>query len=155
MKTAAFVFCVLSCAVFSAGQLNAQTGSVVLVEKISAKESATNADAVALFTYQIGKQYTGYDQGIAALKEAGLITRGEYAENDPLRRGFLSLLAARYLKLSDSLWFVIFRSERYAYRACVSAGVMRSEMSEWDPVSGPELIECAGKLATEIKADEK
>jgi len=154
MKKAFFVFFVFA-AMCTSGGLNAQSGSVALVEKISMKETATNADAVAVFTYQIGKQYTNYNQGIAALKEAGLITGGEYAENAPLKRGFLALLTARYLELSDSLWFALFKSERYAYRACVSAGVMKGEMSEWDFISGPELIECAGKLAMEMTADEK
>jgi hypothetical protein len=153
MRTVCFILCALALA---SAPLSAQSGSVALVESLSVKETATNADAVAVFTYQIGKKYTGFAQGLSDLKDAGLIPADvSYDENAPLRRGFLSLLTARYLKLNDSLWYSLFEGGRYAYRACAAAGVMKQELSEWDTISGPELIECAGKLSPEITADEK
>jgi hypothetical protein len=64
-----------------------------------------------------------------------------------MRKGVAARLLARYLGLTDSLLYDIFGSERYAFRACVAAGIMVADGSEWDAVSGEELLEIMRRVA--------
>jgi hypothetical protein len=50
-------------------------------------------------------------------------------------------MIARYLDLKDLLLYRLFKIERYAYQACVAAEIMEANRSEYDKLSGEELIE--------------
>ncbi len=41
----------------------------------------------------------------------------------------------------------MFRTERYAFRACASRGLMDANNSEWDKLSGEELLEIMAKVS--------
>jgi hypothetical protein len=50
-------------------------------------------------------------------------------------------MIAGKLNLGDSLMYMILPLERYAFKACIAENIMQTEGSEWDAVSGGELIE--------------
>ena len=104
------------------------------------KAQATCEDVVTIFILQTGKTPNGYDKDVPALRDAG-IGAPERAATDPLRRGEAAAMVARYFKLKQSLFFNIFDSDRYAVRACVAAGIMEEDTSEWDILSGEQLLE--------------
>jgi len=55
-------------------------------------------------------------------------------------------------KIDDSLLYNITRAKRYAFRLCVSEGIMKFNGSEYDKISGSELIEVVSKVS-EKKGD--
>ena len=112
------------------------------------KQQAVFGDAVKLMVLDMGKQTTSFSRDLAILNEQNNIAAGyTLDERALLRKGTLARLIARYLDLSGSFMYNIFGTERYAYRACVAAGIMTSNGSEWDIVSGEELLEIMRRTA--------
>jgi hypothetical protein len=123
-------------------------GSIVYIQQLSQKQTAECGDAVRLFVLQNGKAYTNFNQGLEFLVQTGILkTKEGYTEKMPLRRGLLALMTTRYLLTSDSFMYSLFGSERYAYTSCVSEKLMEGGHSEWDYISGSELIEVFGKIS--------
>jgi hypothetical protein len=48
--------------------------------------------------------------------------------------------------------YSIFGTERYAYTSCVSLKLMGGGKSEWDYLSGSELIEIMSKVSARVEA---
>jgi hypothetical protein len=137
------------------GSLFAQsTATVEYLQNLSKAESATVGDAVKLFSLQSGKGYQNFDSSSSSLKQEGILPDKQYSEQDSLSRGLLAFMVTRYLKLTDSLWFNLFGAERYAYNACASAKIMPEGKSEWDKMSGPDLIEMLGKISERMEGEE-
>jgi hypothetical protein len=107
---------------------------------LDGKSVATYGDAVRLFALQEGKK------SAVALTGTG-IELEDYSQGDSLTKGMLAKMTARYLDLGGSLKYMIFGTERYAYRACIAYGIMRAAGSENDLISGPELVEVMGKIS--------
>lgn len=129
--------------------------TVSYLHDLSKKELSSTEDSVRLFVLQTGRSYTDFSSGVAELKAAGLLPDREYSADEPLRKGMLALMSARYLKLDDSVWYLLFGTERYAYTACVSGGVMRGGSSTSETVSGPELIEVIGILSSRMEGSDE
>lgn len=115
----------ISTAVFSQ-----DTGFISKMNDIDKKATATYGDAVMLFREQGAKN----------------IALG-YKDDEPLTRGMVALMTARYLGLSGSFMYNIFGTERYAFKACVAEGLMKEDGSENDLMSGTELIEVLAKIS--------
>ncbi|HPJ40096.1 MAG TPA: hypothetical protein PLT75_16775 [Spirochaetota bacterium] len=111
------------------------------IHQLADKQEATFNDAVTFMTIAIGLEPKDFSTNLQILKNRNIARGMSYNAVDPIRRGALSLMIARYLDLSDSLLYLIFGTERYAFRACVADGIMSNEGSEWDRLSGGELIE--------------
>jgi len=129
---------------------------VTFIHEIADKEYVTFGDAVSFFVLILGKEQESlFSKNVDILKAAG-ITRGlDYAENTTARKGMIAALIADYLKLGDSLFYLIFRTERYAFRACIAHGIMDYDASEWDRVSGGELIEIMSKVSERASGGKK
>lgn len=117
--------CMLCTASFAAGD-----DIFTFMGELDKKETATYGDALKLFDSM-------------SAKNVGL----SYDRNEPLTKGMISLMTAKYLDLDGSLMYTIFGTERYAFKACVDAGIMNAEGSENDLVSGPELLEIMSKIS--------
>lgn len=104
-----------------------------MIDKLSdidGKVNATYGDAVALFKAETSKDiYLNYKNDV------------------PLTRGMVALMTAKYLDLKGSFMYNIFKTERYAVRACIDEDLMDGDSSENDLMSGAELIEVLGKIA--------
>jgi len=132
----------LLCIICAGSTLLAQDmGSLAFINDLADKKTATFGDAVKLFVVTLDRNSAGFRQDLNVLKKAGVATGYDIKEKAPLRKGVVARMAARYLKLDDSLWYDLFGTERYAFRACVAAEIMIVDGSEWDTVSGEELIE--------------
>ncbi len=114
------------------------------INELSEKKATTFEDAVKMFIYTLGKTPAGFDADVNTLKGARILKGDTYNKEAPLRRGMLALMAARQLKLTGSFLFLIFDTERYAHRACVAADLMDVNSSEWDPLTGDELLGIMG-----------
>ncbi len=111
------------------------------INELSGKKVVTFGDGVRMYMYAMGKAPGGFDANVRALKQAGLLKKDSYDADKPLRRGMLALMVARHLKLKSSLFYLMFDTRRYAHRACVGDKIMAVNTSEFDKLTGDELIE--------------
>lgn len=139
----AILFTLLFCFALSAQN----TDSVSFMNDLAMKKTATIGDAVRLFLLATGKAPSNFTADAKSLTDAGLLPDRVLKEEDVLKRGLLAKMIAKHLQLNDSLFFNIFKSERYAFTACVAANLMVPEGSEYDKISGSELVEIMTKVA--------
>jgi hypothetical protein len=123
---------------FLYGQDMTQLG---FLSELDNKKTVTYGDAVSMFKIQTG---------VAVSKKKGsgdesFLLKG-YGQSAPLTRGMAALMTAQYLDLGGSFMYLVFGSERYAYRACIANEIMASDGSENDIMNGPELIELFSKI---------
>lgn len=116
------------------------------LSELDGKSAATYGDAVKIFALQSSGRSSSFRADSAMLEKRGVALDG-YTEGEELSKGMLAKMTARYLDLGGSIMYLIFGTERYAYRACVAYGIMRENGSENDLISGPELVEVIGKIS--------
>jgi hypothetical protein len=133
--------------------ISAPPGDLGFIHNLAEMKQTTFNDAVQFFSLTIFKQSYTFKQNLSMLQRKGIAKGMNYKYNAPLTKGMICLMAARYNKLSDSLLYMIFKTERYAFRVCASHRIVKYEGSEWDPISGEELIEIMNR--TIILKDKK
>ncbi|MFH0975302.1 MAG: hypothetical protein V1874_05905 [Spirochaetota bacterium] len=133
---------IISACILTSSQLSAQNlQSIEFINNVADKDKALYADGINFFMLVTGKKIQSFEENIRVLNREGITTGITLTKNSPLRRGALALMLARYLRLGDSLFYKIFGTERYAYRACAANKLMSYDGSEWETLSGGELIE--------------
>jgi hypothetical protein len=120
--------------------------SPAYLPELSEKKQATFGDAVSLFVMTLGRRPANFAAERDFLVRENVLVNKKDKENDPLRRGTLALMAARYLKLGDSLMYAVFGTGRYAFTACVANDIMYYQGGERDVLSGDELIEIMARV---------
>ena len=148
-KSAMFLFMILM-NLFSLTSFSQDMTQLDFMSGLDDKTAATYGDAVKMFRFQSG---TASEKAVTAAKKKGAAVSGTesfmlagYSESATLTRGMAALMTAKYLDLGGSFMYLIFGSERYAYRACIANGIMISDGSENDIFSGPELLELFSKI---------
>lgn len=126
---------------------------IEFVNQVADLPLARVKDAVGLFAMFYGVRRPDFQNNIALLRSKGIPVPDGLQENDALRRGTLALLAAQYLRLGDSFMYRIFHTKRHAVTACVAGGIMEASGSEWDILSGGELVEVVRKVAEKAGGD--
>jgi hypothetical protein len=122
--------------------------NVTFVHEIAEKDAVSFGDAVRFLVLILGKEPTNTLAGdLNILKGAGITAGLNYTENISMKKGMLALIIADYLKLGDSLFYMIFKTQRYAFRACIANDIMDYDASEYDSISGGELIEIMSKVS--------
>jgi len=111
------------------------------INELAAKKAVTFGDTVRMYMYTLGRAPAGFDADVKTLKGMKLLKADRYDRDKPLRRGMLALMVARHLKLKGSLFYLMFDTRRYAHRACVAEKIMDVNSSEFDKMSGDELLE--------------
>jgi hypothetical protein len=147
-KLGVLVILILLCA-----QVQSQE-SVTFINALGEKDTATFGNAVTIFMYVINQTPKNFSQDNAALTARGISAGMEYGADRPLRRGMIAKMVARHMDLRGSLMYNIFGTERYAYTACVDGGVMDPYGSEWDVLSGEELIEVISRMTESTEGDQ-
>ncbi|MFC1671077.1 hypothetical protein ACFL20_11860 [Spirochaetota bacterium] len=116
-------------------------GNLQYINDLGNKKIATNGDAVKFFMMAMDKTPGAFKTDVSKLKKLGVLRSTDIDEKSPLRRGVIANMVVRHLKLRDSLLYIIFGTDRYAYRVCAARRIMDYDGSEWDIISGEELIE--------------
>ncbi len=142
MRTKTFLILLIISIVFCAPRAFPQNiSNLIFINELADKDEVTFKDAVRFFVITIGKQPKNHKRNLQILKKGGVMEGINSDKNTLIRKGTLSLMIARHLDLKDSLLFMIFKFERYAFKTCVANGIMHYNASEWDRISGGELIE--------------
>jgi hypothetical protein len=135
MKYIIFVLLlIVSIALFN--QTIVKADELSFIEDLGKKNIATENDALILYKL------------IVENSSFSVISNTE--NNIPLKKGFIAYMVADNLKLTDSLFFMMFKSRRYAFRVCVAHNLLNADGSENDLMSGEDLIEFL-TLASEYK----
>lgn len=140
-------FLIMICFLLSSQVYGQKVSQVTFINEIADKEEVTYAEGIQFFLMVIEKKVGSFQDNVNFLNKEGLTKGINLTKDSLLRRGTLSLIIARHLKLSDSLLYNIFKSERYAYRACAAKEIMEYDGSEWDILSGGELVEIMTKVS--------
>jgi hypothetical protein len=119
----------------------ASAQEINFINELSGNKKVTFGDAVKMYMYTLGKTPAGFEADVKTLKKMKLLKADRYDKDKPIRRGMLALMVARHLKLKGSLFYLMFDTERYGLRACVANKIMDINTSEWDTLTGDELIE--------------
>ena len=117
------------------------------INDLGEKKQTTFGDAVKFMVFEMDMNSTSFARDLSILSDKGIATGYTYGKDDILRKGVIARMVARYLKLDDSVFYRLFGTERYAFRACVAAGIMVSDGSERDRVTGDELIEIMRRVS--------
>ena len=129
-----------------------EAGQINFINDLAGKKEVTFEQAVKFYLYTLGKAPTNFNADVKALKDLKLLKAPAYEKDRPLRRGMLALMIARHLKIKNSLFFLMFDTRRYAHRACVGAKIMDVDTSEFDLMSGDELIETMAAVSERMEA---
>jgi hypothetical protein len=135
MRFLAIFLIIFGTAIFT-NQVIAQVDEVSYINDIGKKNIATVNDGLKLFKLVIEKKQPA--------------AKDDPANNVPLKKGFIALMVANNLNLTDSVIFTLFKKERYAFRACAAHNLLNADGSENDLMSGEELIEFL-RLASDYK----
>ncbi len=120
---------------------------VAYINTVADKPVATVGDGMKLYVLSLGIDGGDFKANMNLLLKAGILKHTDYIETAPLRRGTLARMIARHLKLNDSFFFNLFGTERYAFRACIAEEIMDYDGSEWDKLSGGELLEILRRVS--------
>jgi len=135
---------------FSKVSFSQDVTQVTFLSELDAKIIATYGDALILFKLQSGG--SRHSSKISNIKiESYSLT--DYDESTILTKGMASLMTAKYLNLGGSFMYLIFGTERYAYKSCIANGIFSEGGSENDKLTGPELIELLSRIS-DIKGGE-
>ncbi len=146
MKKYKYIICLIIISMFTIdiySQQKNQLNQADLLSELDNKEHATYGDALELFKLQT-------DSAIGSREKddsKSFILNG-YEENSILTMGMASLMTARYLNLGGSFLYLIFGTERYAFKACVANNLLNANGSENEKMSGSELIELFSRISS-------
>jgi len=129
------------------------TSEIDWLNQIDKKQNVTYGDAVNLFMFQLGKNPSSFEKDTEILLSEGIGLAG-YTQDEILTKGMLSKMTAEYLDLGGSLMYLIFGSERYAFKACIAYGFFTPDGSSTDKLSGPGMIEVFSRIS-EFKGEQK
>lgn len=130
------------------------TSTIEYIQNLAQKQSATVSDAVVLFAAQDGSGLKSFEAAKEYLVSKGILRQGDYSPDSVLKRGLLAGMTARSLGLKGSFMFNLTGADRYACTACAAGGIMREDISEFDAVSGPELVEILGAVSARGASNE-
>ncbi len=142
MKTKIILTLFIVCTFFCIPQAFPQDiSNLIFINELADKDEITFEEGVRFFVLTIGKRPQSYKKNLRTLQKGGILEGIDSDKDTPIRKGTLALMIARHLDLKDHLLFKIFKFKRYAFKACVANGIMHYNASEWDRISGGEMIE--------------
>jgi hypothetical protein len=114
---------------------------IEFIEKLNAQKEASYYDCVKSFCYLYKINVTDdFNTDLESLK--GSITKlpKNYSAEKKLTVGTFSIFAIQYLKNKSGLFYLASHSGRYAARELIFRGLLPYNTSEWDILSGEDLI---------------
>lgn len=122
------------------------------------KEYASVADGLQMIAYLAdldGAILQGGSSAILAeLQSRGIVEEEEVQINEELTKGFLANMIMKTLDLGGGMWYSITGADRYAYRELVFKGIITSVGSEYQGMSGGELIAIISRASLLKEAEE-
>jgi hypothetical protein len=133
--------------IFSYSLFSEPIGEIEFIEKLNEQKTATYDDCVKVFCYIYKTDVTDdFNVNVENLKaNIKKIPKG-YKPERKLDIGTFSVFAMQYLKIESGLFYLASHSGRYAVREMAIRGLVPNNTSEWESLSGPELIRYIQKV---------
>ncbi len=111
------------------------------------KQFSIFSDCVSAFCYlyKINVQ-DKFDTNVKNLKENIKHFPKKYSQDEKLTFGDFSLFAMQYLKLKSGMFYMAGKSPRYAIRELILLDLIPYNTSEWEKMSGLDLISYIQKV---------
>lgn len=114
---------------------------------LSEKKEASFEDAVISFCYLYNIEIkNAFEENVENLKRYIKIFPKRYEKEKKLTVSDFSLLAIQYLNIKSGLFYLITKNGRYASRELMLINIIPFNKSEWDIISGIELIKLLQKV---------
>ena len=96
-------------------------------------------------------EYNNFNVRLVALDRLALADTGwDITADEPVNKGTLAFMLCRGMNIEGGLLMRVFPSRRYAYREAVYHGLMQRG-SEWEPLTGPEVVGIIGRAARQAE----
>jgi hypothetical protein len=149
IKTVKISFILFFLLIASSGIYSSQTD---FINSLLEKKAATFSDCIMSFCYLKNIDPSGdFDANLGQLKKIIPIMPKNISKDKALTIGDFSLLAAQYLDLKTVLLYIGSKSPRYAVRELIEINILPFNTSEWEKVSGLELIKLMQRIYTYVE----
>ena len=142
MKIFKYIICIIIVSLFTLNLFSQEKTQAEFLSELDNKDTATYGDALAMFSLQSGGAIS-----VNSISEPKGYSLQNYEEGAPLTTGMASLMTVKYLNLDGSFMYLLFGTERYAYKACVSNNLFNKNGSENEKMTGLELIELFSRIS--------
>jgi len=143
-KILVMFFCLLGFAVFAQEAL--------FMDKLIFEKESTMEDLVTLYSYLINDKFSdnlkNYDANLKYLKDKFKYFPKETSPTKKVTVGDFSLLTIQYLKIESGLFYLATRNGRYATRELLSRNIIPFNTSEYDYISGLDLVSYLQKVVS-------
>jgi hypothetical protein len=124
---------------------------VEFINNLLEKKTALFSDCITSFCYLKGIDASSdFQSNLKELNKTVKFVPLNIKGNKELTIGDFSLLAAEYLDLKTVLLFIASNSPRYATRELIEINILPLNTSEWEKVSGVELIKLMQRIYTYV-----
>ncbi|OHD16859.1 MAG: hypothetical protein A2086_12370 [Spirochaetes bacterium GWD1_27_9] len=117
------------------------------IDDLSTKKNATFSDCVKMFCFMYNVEVTDeFSQNVKNLSKFVKYFPKGYSANKKLTVGNFSLFAVQYLKINGGLFYLATKSGRYATRELIFRDILLFNTSEYEEISGVDLIRFIHKV---------
>jgi hypothetical protein len=114
---------------------------IEFIDNLDKQKTASYYDCIKVFSYLNKLEVTGdFNTDVEALKAVINKLPRNYKEDQKLTIGTFSLLAMQQMKIESGLFYLMTHSGRYASRELIIRGILPFNTSEWELLSGSDLI---------------
>lgn len=114
---------------------------------LSEKKNAAFEDCIASFCYLYEMEVKDdFNENLELLKQKIKYFPKKYSKEKLLTFGDFSVFAAQYLNLKSGMFYMAGKNGRYASRELIIINIIPLYTSEWDIISGLELIRLLQKV---------
>lgn len=120
---------------------------IEFTEKIYEKPVVNFSDGVEMFCYMFGIPVNNsFDKNMENLSKQVKYMPKKYSAEKPFTVGDFSLFAMQYLDIKSGLFYLASHSGRYAARELMLRNIIPFNTSEYEKISGQELIALVQKV---------
>jgi len=114
---------------------------IEFIDNLYKQKNATYYDCIKSFCYLNNLEVTNnFEKDLESLKKIIKYLPKNIPDEKKLSLGNFSLLAIQYLKIESGMMYFATHSGRYASRELMMRGLIPFNASEWEEMSGAELI---------------
>ena len=138
-------FILLFCFIFTLPLLFCN--QVEFLNQLCEKEKASFSDCIKCFCYLNNIDTSDdFEDNVTNLQKHIQYMPKKYSENKTATIGDFSLLAIQFLNIKTGIFYLITKSGRYASRELNQLNIIPFNTSEWQEISGIELIRLLQKV---------
>lgn len=151
MKKILLIYAIIFFTIFFTNSVFANQAEYL--NKLSEKKQASFNDLVYTFCYMLQKDPSSdnIQVNLSLIKDRIKYLPKKYSADKPLTIGDFSLFTMQYLNIKSGIFYMASKSGRYAVRELSLIGIVPYNTSEWENMSGMELINLLQKVGEYVE----